>query len=291
MRSIVFSVGLLVGIASAAPPQVVINEILCDPLASSDSKGEWFELYNRADSTLDLNGWLLRDGGRDLHTIASDSSLLIAPGGFLVLGRSADSTANGGYVPDYVYASFVLSNEEDEIVLVSDSGEVVDSVGYGADWPSSQGASLELMSPLDDNADPANWGLAVVPFGVGDLGTPGGWNSIAGSGVDGEDERAGGVGDPPGGIFCTFPYPNPSRDGFRIGVSIPSGGSADYDLEIFDVRGRRVRKISSCCLGAGGTTLRWEGRTDSGEAAPAGIYFYRVRAEGKEATGKLMVVK
>jgi hypothetical protein len=288
MRGSVFSVGLLFFFACPVLPQVIINEILKDPQAVPDAKGEWVELYNGCDSTLDLNGWLLRDGGRDSHVIESGGALPILPKDFLVLGRSADSTGNGGYVPDYVYTNFVLSNEEDEVVIVTPGGEVMDSVAYGTGWPGGQGVSMELISPHDDNADPAHWGLAVLPFGQGDLGTPGHWNSISGSGAGSGKDR--GASSSAG--FSMSPYPNPSGEGFRIRVTCPGQvGWGEYDLEIFDLRGRSVKRISSCCLTAGENLLRWEGLTASGEPAPAGIYFCTLRVSGMRATGKLVVTR
>lgn len=288
MKSVVLSVELLLLPAPILLPQIVINELLKDPRAVPDSKGEWVELYNSSDSTLDLSGWILRDGGNDFHVIRTGVPLLIVPGGFLVLGRNGDSTENGGYTADYAYSSFTLSNEEDEVVLARTGGEVVDSIAYGAEWPESPGVSLELISPSDDNSDPASWGLAVLPFGGGDLGTPGRWNSISESGIEPQD---GAWTLPPEGL-STSPYPNPSGGGFRISVRSPGAiAGAEYELEIFNVRGKRVRKVSSCCLGAGESLLYWEGLTDSGDPAPTGIYFYTVRAGGTRARGKLVIAR
>ncbi len=44
----------------AAPVvEVVINEIIQNPDAVSDSAGEWFELYNPTDSDIDIDGWTI----------------------------------------------------------------------------------------------------------------------------------------------------------------------------------------------------------------------------------------
>jgi hypothetical protein len=36
--------------------------------------------------------------------------------------------------------------------------------------------------------------------------------------------------------------------------------------------------------------VRWDGRLDSGEIAPAGIYFYQLRAGQQTVTRKLMLL-
>ena len=50
----------------------MINEIHLDPNAVSDTVGEWLELYNATDATVDLNGWVLRDDDYDAFTITAD---------------------------------------------------------------------------------------------------------------------------------------------------------------------------------------------------------------------------
>jgi len=72
-----------------------------DPAAVPDTAGEWFEIYNASRRTLDLNGWTLRDDGSDEHRIVASGPLLVAPGGYLVLGRESDVTLNGGAPVDY----------------------------------------------------------------------------------------------------------------------------------------------------------------------------------------------
>ena len=44
---------------------IVITEIMANPSAVSDSYGEWFEIKNTTDMTINLDGWSLTDGGSD----------------------------------------------------------------------------------------------------------------------------------------------------------------------------------------------------------------------------------
>ena len=48
---------------------VVINEIMFDPSAVYDSRGEWIELHNTTGAAVDLDGWTIGDETYDRHTI------------------------------------------------------------------------------------------------------------------------------------------------------------------------------------------------------------------------------
>ena len=51
--------------------RIVINEIMQNPSAVSDSDGEWFEIYNDSQDTVDLTDWIVRDAGSDAFVISS----------------------------------------------------------------------------------------------------------------------------------------------------------------------------------------------------------------------------
>ncbi len=92
-----------------------------------DALCEWFEIENRTSSALELMGLEVRDAGLDGFRIRR--SLVLAPGGRAVLGRSGDPRSNGGVAVDYVYSDFILSNAGDSIELRSD-GRVIDRLTY-----------------------------------------------------------------------------------------------------------------------------------------------------------------
>lgn len=154
---------------------LVINEIHYDPKASGDDSGEWVELYNLSTEGIELAGYSLRDNGSNEHVI--QGSHVVPPGGFFVLGRTDETSTNGGAPIDYAYGDdFLLANGGDSVVLVTQDGALVDTVSYGAmaPWPAAlAGTSIELDTPTSDNSDPANWQHAVLSFGLGDHGTPG----------------------------------------------------------------------------------------------------------------------
>ena len=140
---LVLGLALCAGVAHAADPgDVIINEVMQDPLAVGDSQGEWFELYNSTGHAIDIDGWVIRDDAANVHTIDHGGPLIIPAKGYLVLGNNADQMSNGGYHCDYEYSSFTLSNSDDEIVL-EQNGTEIDRINYdgGPIWPKPTGAS------------------------------------------------------------------------------------------------------------------------------------------------------
>ena len=153
---------------------LVINEIMQNPVVSSDAAGEWIEITNVSDVEISLNGLILKDDSDEEHII-SDNMLTVSPGSFVVLGASDDQSLNGQINVDYVYSGINLSNLWDEVILAYPSGIVIDEVHYdnGTTFPDEDGKSMMLFSPNLDNSLGENWGIANVTFGAGDYGTPG----------------------------------------------------------------------------------------------------------------------
>lgn len=151
--------------AAIAPGDLMITEVMANPAAVSDTLGEWFEIYNRSGTSLDLDGLVIRDSGSNQHTVSGP--LVINADSYFVFGRSADTALNGGYTADYEYSNFTLGNSSDDIILEFNN-IVIDSLSYNGD-PSFgiAGVSAELTSS----------GFAATPLGLvygdGDSGTPG----------------------------------------------------------------------------------------------------------------------
>ena len=164
---------------------VVITEIMKDPSFVSDAAGEWFEVCNRTNHALDLEGWTLSDAGTNHHVIQRQGQgLWVAAGAYLVLGINANPAQNGGIAVDYKYSGFTLTNGADAIVLTDRDGLTIDAVAYddGIFWPDTPGRSLSLDAAAVDaqaNDEGARWCDAdtLIPGGSTDLGTPGGANS------------------------------------------------------------------------------------------------------------------
>jgi len=162
---ILFSLITYTGHANAIlVSDLLISEIMANPAALPDARGEWFELYNPTDQEINLRDTWIGDDGRDNHKIETD--LLILPAEYLTLARSVDP----GFAPDYVYDNFTLGNGADEIVFSDGLMELL-RLDYGVDFDQS-GQSRELANlPMISS----NYVLTreSLTYGVGDIGTPG----------------------------------------------------------------------------------------------------------------------
>ena len=178
--------GACVG-STAVPPaagEIVIIEIHSNPSTSSDQAGEWFEVVNVGDETVDLSGVLIADDGSDAHTIVGP--VLLAPGAYAVLGRVGDTATNGGVSLDYVYGTGVtLGNGDDELIL-SYGETLLDAVRYDPGDETNpfvdpaNGHSLRFGGAPDADANDVGSAWCeerTATYGVGDFGTPGAPNA------------------------------------------------------------------------------------------------------------------
>jgi predicted amidohydrolase len=155
-------------------PKVVITELMMNPSAVADAKGEWIELYNAGSTAVDLGGWTVRDGTPGMADMLSTHSL--GPGQYVVIGSSTNKAENGGVTIVSAWNSFGLANTSSKVQLHDAAGTLVDEVSYGSGWPLPTGASISLKSPGLDNSQAANWCAEKTAWSgsAGDKGTPGG---------------------------------------------------------------------------------------------------------------------
>jgi hypothetical protein len=86
--------------------------------------------------------------------------------------------------------------------------------------------------------------------------------------------------------------PNPFNPRTVLALGIGGAQPAAFTLDIFDLRGRRVRALLSGELAPGLTSVTWDGRDDAGRPQPGGTYLARLSgAGGNVATVKIMLAK
>jgi hypothetical protein len=84
-------------------------------------------------------------------------------------------------------------------------------------------------------------------------------------------------------------YPNPFNPSVTVSLSLARGVSATVD--IFDVMGRRVRRLP-LSVASGDTTVQWDGRDGAGVPLASGLYTCRVTVgDGTVLTEKLVLLK
>ncbi|MCK6502456.1 lamin tail domain-containing protein [Myxococcota bacterium] len=164
---------------------VIITEIMMNPVAVGDAYGEWFEVKNTSSELIDLGGWRLTSDDGDELTV--DAGVRIDPGAVLVFGLTSDTTLNGGVPVDVEYTREDLSLADTaDAIFVYVGDKAVSEVSYSAGWPITAGSSLSLdpyFGPDDNLTSPDLWCAATSEYGVGDQGTPGVDNDVC-SNVD-----------------------------------------------------------------------------------------------------------
>ncbi len=83
--------------------------------------------------------------------------------------------------------------------------------------------------------------------------------------------------------------PNPFTLATSITYSVPQ--PAHVELRVYDASGRIVRTLVDAEAGADDYLVHWDGRRDDGTAAAAGIYLYRLVADGRELTRKMILLR
>jgi agmatine/peptidylarginine deiminase len=84
-------------------------------------------------------------------------------------------------------------------------------------------------------------------------------------------------------------YPNPFTEVTTIPVTLPVTGK--LELDIFDLRGIKIRNLASGIFQAGNHTFSWDGRGSDGKKVQPGIYFYSLTSEKKIQTKRMVVIQ
>ncbi|MEX1132819.1 MAG: lamin tail domain-containing protein [Flavobacteriales bacterium] len=254
----------------AEPGDVVINEVLSNPITTS---GEYVEVYNRSNKVLSLQGWQMAnesDGVVANPRTISAEPLLFFPGEYFLFTRNTGVTAS--QFPQGRSARFVTvdlpsyTNASGTVVLLNDQGTVMDLYRYNEDqhFPllrSVKGVSLERQDPERATDDPTNWHSAAENVG---FGTPGYQNS-----------QFAPAPAPTGELTIDPAIFSPDNDGYQDVLTITyrfdQPGSVGT-MSVFDIAGREVRRLlDSQLLGTSGT-VAWDGVLNSGSKGRMGPY-------------------
>ncbi len=85
------------------------------------------------------------------------------------------------------------------------------------------------------------------------------------------------------------PHPNPFRTSTSFNLDTPE--ESEISIEIYDLRGRLVRRVRSGTVTAGTHLLSWDGRGADGTETRSGIYFIRMRGRGVEMLRKVVRIR
>jgi hypothetical protein len=93
----------------------------------------------------------------------------------------------------------------------------------------------------------------------------------------------------PAVMFVGSSFPNPAPAGTAASVRFALEQPSQVVLRVVDAGGRVIAEPMSTELGRGVHLASWNGRSAAGLAAPRGVYFFTLRAAGRELVSRLVV--
>ncbi|MFI5372943.1 MAG: FlgD immunoglobulin-like domain containing protein, partial [Candidatus Eisenbacteria bacterium] len=85
------------------------------------------------------------------------------------------------------------------------------------------------------------------------------------------------------------PRPDPARESVTLSFTLARAG--ETRLEVFDLAGRRMRRLVGGTMMAGPHETGWNLRDETGRAVPAGVYLARLVAPGTSGVRRFVVLR
>ncbi|WP_019415544.1 phospholipase D-like domain-containing protein [Paenisporosarcina sp. TG20] len=157
-------------VQAAINGEVVINEIAWMGTSVSYND-EWIELYNNTNTSISLEGWILKatDGSPNISLSGN-----ISAKGYFILERTDDSTVSE-VSANQIYTG-AMGNSGETFELIDSSGVVIDEVNAWYSGDNDTKATKERIDPLATGSDAANWSTSTEIYLEG-IGSPGKINS------------------------------------------------------------------------------------------------------------------
>lgn len=274
---------------------LVINEIMIDPYSTATT--DYVEIYNRSEKIIDLKNWVICEFDANKDTldgfkVITSTNRSLVPGEFALISKSSADVIE--HYPTNNQKTFIqistmpsYPNDEGTVVLLNDSGLIIDRVNYLDDWhhvsiKNVDGIALERLDYERETQNEGNWHSAAKSV---DYGTPGLPNSQFFPAADFNDQ-----------VTLEPETFSPDNDGFDDVLNI----NYEFDqpgyvasVTVYDAEGREVKQLVNNELLAIQGTFTWDGTTNEQTAASTGIYilFFEVFDEkGKTSKFKKVCV-
>jgi hypothetical protein len=157
--------------------------------------------------------------------------------------------------------------------------------GESADW---EQVTFDLSQYQGDVL--VRFRLALDGYGEGEMWAIDDINLFAGNpvGLLGEGHRtASESGDISPWTLRSFP--NPFNPNVTIEFALPE--NADYSIEVYDLKGRLVRRLRDGKLDGHTGSVTWNATDESNQPVASGIYFIRLSSQGRERTDKIVLLR
>jgi len=231
-------------------------------------------LTNHSDSTMSPKFFIYgTTTGPDSFTfLAVDTTqIMILPPG----GRKRDITDLEvpplAPVGHYIFTAYVVSPVTDSTFDDDSFGFQIDSgssrPGYGGNQLASSGSDMKPWKVL------SGW------FGYNEM--------------KGEKVESNVVDSPlPKTFSVSQNFPNPFNPSTTIQYAIPENpGPVDVKVDIYDVRGRLVRRLVDEEKEAGIFQVHWDGKDERGKSVSSGLYLYQIDAGEFKSIRKMVLTR
>ena len=116
--------------AESAEQAIVINEVMAsNGMYEKEESHDWIELHNRSKKAVDLSGWMLSDGKKNLAKFVFPKGTKLKAGGYLTVWCTGDDTVEPGTQSPYS-ATFSLKAEGETLYLSSADAERIQTLEY-----------------------------------------------------------------------------------------------------------------------------------------------------------------
>jgi cysteine-rich repeat protein len=157
---------------------LIFTEALMTP-ASGKNSARWFELFNPNAPPLNLQGCWVSDGQGGSHLIKEP--FVITSQTYAVMAGSLDLELNDGLDADYAFGNDIVLQVGGFGVSIACNTIIIDSIVADDEFPPPSGTAFAL-SPYKIDATlndlMTSWCPATMPYGVGNLGSPGEQNPV-----------------------------------------------------------------------------------------------------------------
>ncbi len=258
--------------AGAQQGTLLVSELLYQPLSG---EAEYVELYNASDIPVDLSAFhIVRWVGDSLGRHYPLPSYTVAPHSYVTLTKDAASVIRHydvRYLDRLVECNLpTYPNNGGSVILTTVDSLPVDRFDYTPSMHSrllrnKAGVSLERRNFDRPTGEISNWFSASSTSGYG---TPGYANSQSTEWLVEENAFA-----------FSSTLVSPDGDDYQDILEI-SYRLDDNELaaraEVYDARGRRIRRLlNNALLGAAGS-FSWDGRGEDGHTLPQGQYIVQI---------------
>ena len=148
----------------------VINEINYNS-HSDYNYGDWFELYNPSNQSINLKNWKLKDS--NIEHVFFFPNIDLQPNSYFVFCADVEKYKTVFPLASRYYGDigFKFSSDKETLLLYNTENKLVDSVSYVSVYPWYSGANgqaytLSLKAPSLDNALPENWAISNIKGGT-----------------------------------------------------------------------------------------------------------------------------